>query len=57
MEYLKVYKNGRFYGYKLSIERLYNTLEFKYLNITYLDTQRNEIARIRADNDVYSVYK
>ena len=57
MKFLKVYKNGVFYGRKLSVEHLYKTLEYNYINVVHLKAQGSEIARIKADNDVYQMFK
>lgn len=57
MELLKVYKNGTLDMQVFSVPHLIATLERECVIIKVKPIQGNEVARIQADNDTYTVYK
>lgn len=57
MQYLIVYKNGTLQGQTFSVPHLLATLERECIVIKVLTPQAHEMARIRADSDVYTVYR
>lgn len=56
MQMLIVYKNGALKGQTYSVPHLLASLERECITIRQLSPQGVEIARIRADKDVYTVY-
>lgn len=56
MKYLVVYKNDKLQCQTFSVPHLLNDLEREHIDIKEVMPQGNEIARIQADDYIYTVY-